>query len=586
MIHAQLIFWVMFLFTPSIFAQIPARARSCCGLMNGKIHCYGGDMYSTTTKHTPSSSMNVLDLTNKSGTLATDLQNMWQPVSYNINNVDLTSRTDPQCVILEDGKQMLINGGYDSVRSEKLANLNIAYNVDSNRWDALPEYTEPPYGKRQIYYGAATNIPGQGVAFFGGYEEHINASWSIPANGNISVMDFGNPPTSRFVGYSQVAMFQPNNQTTPWRTLVPLQDAWLHNELSAGIISFFDPASNEVYYLGGGYRKNNPTDATYIPRPFDYMTVVNVSNSRWRKLGPTGNVPVPNRYLVQTDMFSYSVAKFQMQMVLCLVQVCPENTNTWKRHVIAAPSATVLQRSRHSAVLVNNDTLFIMWGRDSNNAGVNSILILNVSNPDNIVLSNKYVDPNSPNASQDAQGNTQTNDDGSSSSTELSGDEHTDMSTGVKAGTAVACIVALILGAAFIIWFCLRNRKKKKAIKKQQGELTAQQHIQQEHEDAIPMEVDWDRIESKYTEIPRIYTLQNHTNGINGYTGSPTTLNMETLTNTTKPTSLHVVPPDAVEPQNPHVIESGSSDVQLSLHPMNRTIKPDRVVRSNKTDLL
>lgn len=118
--------------------------------MDGKIYCYGGDMYSTTTKHVPNSGMNVLDLTNKSGTLATELQNMWQPVSYNINNVDLTSRTDAQCAILEGGKQMLINGGYDSVRPGKLANLNIAYNVDTNQWNALPDYTEPPYGKRQM----------------------------------------------------------------------------------------------------------------------------------------------------------------------------------------------------------------------------------------------------------------------------------------------------------------------------------------------------------------------------------------------------------------------------------------------------
>lgn len=77
-----------------------------------------------------------------------------------------------------------------------------------------------------------------------------------------------------------------------------------------------------------------------------------------------------------------------------------------------------------------------MWGKDTNNVGISSILILNVSNPDNIVLSNKYVDPNSPNAGTDSENNTATNDDGSGSSTELS--------IGGKAGIAVACIVAVI----------------------------------------------------------------------------------------------------------------------------------------------
>ena len=80
-----------------------------------------------------------------------------------------------------------------------------------------------------------------------------------------------------------------------------------------------------------------------------------------------------------------------------------------------------------------------MGGRDSNNNGVNSILILNVSNPDNIVLSSKYIDPNAPNASQDAQGNTQTNDDGST----IGGEGHANMSAGVKAGIAVACVVGV-----------------------------------------------------------------------------------------------------------------------------------------------
>lgn len=83
-----------------------------------------------------------------------------------------------------------------------------------------------------------------------------------------------------------------------------------------------------------------------------------------------------------------------------------------------------------------------MWGKDTNNVGISSILILNVSNPDNIVLSNKYVDPNSPNVGTDSENNTATNDDGSGSSTEHAGS--TGLSIGGKAGIAVACIVAVI----------------------------------------------------------------------------------------------------------------------------------------------
>jgi hypothetical protein len=119
--------------------------------MNGKIYCYGGDLYSTPTLHEPNNGMNVLDLTNSSGKLATELPNMWQPVSFNINNVDLTSRIDPQCLVLEGGKQMIVNGGLTSAESERPADINVAYDVDKNQWNALPPYEEPPYGRRQMY---------------------------------------------------------------------------------------------------------------------------------------------------------------------------------------------------------------------------------------------------------------------------------------------------------------------------------------------------------------------------------------------------------------------------------------------------
>ncbi|KAL9548254.1 hypothetical protein MBANPS3_005781 [Mucor bainieri] len=575
-----------------------------CGFMNGKIYCYGGDMYSSTTKHTPSSGMNVLDLTNKSGILATDLQNMWQPVSYNINKVDLTSRTDPQCAILEGGKQMLINGGYDAVRPGQLIALNIAYNADTNQWDAFPQYREPPYGRRQIYYGSATTIPGKGVAFYGGYEEHTNASWSVPSNGNLSVFNFGNPPTSRFVGYTQVAMFQKENQTNPWSLLAPLER--LAAEHNAGQTSVFDPVTNHIIFLGGGYRKNDPAAVDYIPRPFTQMPMVNVGDSAWKQLVSTGDAPQPKRVYTTATLLpstnrhvllfggeiqdangtcsscSCNSLAWLINTLVHLGLVCLEycftlnlDTNIWKKHIIAAPSGTILQRSRHSAVLVNNDTLFIMWGRDTNNAGVNSLLILNVSNPDNIVLSNKYIDPNAPNAGQEAEGNIATNDDGSGSSTELggSGSGNSGMSTGLKA----------LLGFA-LIWVFLRNKKNKETIRNQQRELAAHQQYQEaEQDDAIPLEVDWDRIESKYTEVPPIYTLQNHANitDNNHRMESPTTFNTETLVNTSDPTSLRAVPPDGVGSQNPHAVESGGNDVQSSLHPMNSSVKPDGFVRSS-----
>lgn len=94
--------------------------------------------------------MNVLDITNKSGTAADDLQNLWRSVSYiTDNNVDLTPRTDPQCVVISDQNRMIINGGYVT-DSKALTSMNVMYNALQNKFYAHAAYAEAPYGNRQM----------------------------------------------------------------------------------------------------------------------------------------------------------------------------------------------------------------------------------------------------------------------------------------------------------------------------------------------------------------------------------------------------------------------------------------------------
>lgn len=125
--------------------------------MFGKIYCYGGAAFKSATVSQVDSTINVLDLINKSGIATSDLQNLWTPISYNPGNVNVAGRTDPQCIVLEDGKRMIVNGGYDSTANQ-LKNLNIAYNAEKNQWEALEDYTEEPYGRRQMYVNSIKSI--------------------------------------------------------------------------------------------------------------------------------------------------------------------------------------------------------------------------------------------------------------------------------------------------------------------------------------------------------------------------------------------------------------------------------------------
>ena len=57
--------------------------------MSGKVYCYGGVIYTSTTENKADNTMNVLDITDGNGTSSDDLQNMWRSVSYIPNDVDL-----------------------------------------------------------------------------------------------------------------------------------------------------------------------------------------------------------------------------------------------------------------------------------------------------------------------------------------------------------------------------------------------------------------------------------------------------------------------------------------------------------------
>ncbi|CAO3656528.1 unnamed protein product [Mucor fragilis] len=432
-----------------------------------------------------------------------------------------------------DGYHMVINGGYTGQKTA-LKDLNIMYNARQNKWYAHSASDEPPYGKRQIYGGSGTYVPGKGAAVYGGYEEFINPNWTTPKT-NASLFSFSNGH-SRYIGYTQISYFNIDGRVSTWDRTLPLSTA--SDDFSAWQQSVFDPITNMLLFMGGEYRVTTSPDP--IPRPYSYIKAFNTLTNEWSMMNLTGDIPTPNRiYSTLTLLPSTGrhVLLYGGEANDAVVQdycnVLNLNTKNWARQTLDAPPETPLQRSRHSSVLVNNNTLFVMWGIDPNKVGTSSVLILNTTNPDAISVSEKYIDPKAPNPAEESNS--------------------TGLSTGAKAGIAVAAVVVAILGA-LAVWFCLRKRKNER-IENQEHELT-KQHQQTDYyndTDVEPMEVDWDRIETKYTEMPETNLVGNNER----FSAGPYSVASTTLVNGSEPKSTgNAVHPDAVEAHRPNAMSS------------------------------
>ncbi|KAL9536712.1 hypothetical protein MBANPS3_012428, partial [Mucor bainieri] len=531
-----------------------------CGLMSGKIYCYGGTRFTTATDTTADTVMNVLDITNKSGTLSSDLQNLWRSVPYVEGDVAFTPRSYPQCVVISDQNRMIVNGGL-SIRGAQPENTNMMYDALQNQWFAQPVYTEPPYGKRQIYWGSSSYVPGKGAAFYGGFEIFINPNWTTP-NVNASIFSFADG-LSREIGYTQVSYLNVDNPSSAWSTGLPLTTP--SDQFLVRHQSIFDPATNMLLFMGGVSRA---TSKEIIVNSYLYIKTFNTLTNEWGAMNLTGDRPTPKReYSTLTLLPSTNrhVLLYGGEADDAVVQdycnVLNLDTKIWTRQTINAPAETILQRSRHSSVLVSNNTLFVMWGIEPNKVGLSSVLVLNTTNPDAITMSNKYIDPNAPNAAEDSNDNTFKPGGNSAGDPAFTG-----LSSGAKAGIVVAAVVVAFLGA-LVIWFYLRNKRNKR-LRDQEHELRKQQEADYYHAtDVEPMEVDWDQIETKYTEMPATRVANNNNNEQFGSIrdSTPST----TIVNGGKPDSAaaYVVHPDAADVQQPNAIDSSSQ--------AQRVLKPD-----------
>ncbi|KAI8644953.1 hypothetical protein BD408DRAFT_480918 [Parasitella parasitica] len=542
MLRSTLLFLtVLWSATTTASAQI-ALAKTCCGLMSGKVYCYGGIGFTSPTETKVENTLLALDITSKTEVYIDDLQDMWTNIIYNANGVDLTPREDPQCLVITEQNRMIINGGYETTGSS-LKNANILYHALQNKWFANNDYVEPNFSKRQIYYGSASYVPDKGAAFYGGYEEHVYPNWGLYKT-NTTLFTFANN-ASGTIGYPSVTYYNVENVADPWNRPATLTDAY--DQFSAKHQSVFDPATKMLLFMGGEYRLNNPASHDAILRPYNRIKAFYTETNIWSFIDLTGDMPEPGR-LYSTLTLLPSTNQHVMlyggenndKVALDYCFILNLVNRTWTKQTINAPNGTILSRSRHSAVSVDKNTVFIMWGIDSNNAGTRSMLILDTTDPYAIKLSDKYT----------------ASDDGNLKPFVVQG-----ISDGLKAGIALASAAVLALGA-LSIWFCIRNKKRNRKIKEQEREIAKRQQESEYYNrtDVEPMEVDWDVIENKCTEMSTADTKGN----VGAIFGNETSTTLVSRVETPSATA-EVILPD-VETHQPNTIDSSEPP---------RVLKPD-----------
>ncbi|KAG2203959.1 hypothetical protein INT47_007542 [Mucor saturninus] len=449
----------------------------------------------------------MLDISNTSETTADELMNKWVTVTTNTNGLDIKGRNGIATVPLPDGKTMLLLGGGVS-GTTKLPNQMIAFNGETKAWQAYPDYTEDPYGVRQIYYTAASYVPEYGVAFYGGLETNYDKNYILP-DANISYYQ-NDAINVRFFGFRSLTFLDIRKSTDqilqPW-SVYPTQNN------NPGILaryqkSVYDPTNKRLFYFGGRYQA--PPSTPFGQFAFNNVTSFDLTRGEWGVQVLNGIAPTErNGHTVtligpkQRDVLLYGGnSNLSPKPLLDYCFTLNLDNFQWTQQSIEAKSNPTLMRSEHSTVVINYETVFVLFGIDSTEKPILSLLTLNVSDPLNITWIEKYSDPNIaavvlPNS------NSTSVDEPKASVNPKPLDEpkpitNSKLSAGAIAGITVG-VAAGIIGIA-IIFFCFIRKRKPKTKGQETKEVENPQREDQVKEPV--MEVNWDDIEKKYVEIP------------------------------------------------------------------------------------
>ncbi|KAI8986570.1 hypothetical protein BDB01DRAFT_896154 [Pilobolus umbonatus] len=272
-----------------------------------------------------------------------------------------------------------------------------------------------------------------------------------------------------------------------------------------GLTSVYSPATDTSYYFDGSALGRTSNTSQWLA--LDVVSTVTYPDYVWKTFVCRGLIPTRRDYhtttllpdqknvLVYGGTYNYKQALEDYCYVLSL------ESKTWSSCKLVLPPGTSGPRYGHSAVLVR-DFLFLIFGKDVRGQSTNDMLILNVSNPNNITFTQEY---------SYAEPIVEVEEE----------EESKGLSSGAIAGIIIGCLLFLaILMGMFIIYL----HKKKKEANRSINEFPA----------------DWDQIDKSFqtdnekTEITEVtevdilpklqFNRDSHLTSLYSPTTSPTIL--------------------------------------------------------------
>ncbi|KAF1796000.1 hypothetical protein V8B55DRAFT_1468748 [Mucor lusitanicus] len=522
----------------------PRRAANCAYLSN-KIYCYGGYVKGSTDNDT----LTVLDINSNNGSSFQNLINKWEPVAFQSAN-SFGFRAFAQAVPFPDGKRLLLQGGYN-YESTPLLDHSIVYNAETNSWDKLPNYYDANNGgDRQIYYGTGVFIPElNSIGFYGGYQEHVQPGSNFVALGGTSVpnLTFNNSDGlyNSYAGFYYFTLLNLNTNTwsIPQQSIGP---ADYHTSPTAT----YHPTTKKIFYLGGTYY--NSTSQSLFNSYFTYAMTFDTTNGLW-SYEPLSGPDYPKERKMHTatllsdgqNILMYGGTYDDKVAVQDYCYTLNVPKMTWRMHTLAAPLGVSGPRSHHSAVLVNDTSLFIMFGLDKDGNPTNDLMILDVADVNAISFLSTF--PKINNSSTSNTNGTLSNGNRDSNASNQGGGG---LSTGVIVGIAVGCGVAGILAIIALIFFCRKRSKN--------NTQSSHNHAEEDTNESPMLDVDWDRIDKQYYQEISPPNEHQHVQQRNS-----TTIEERLSEPSTTATTASVVTPD------------GTSTSRTSHIKLMQVVKPD-----------
>ncbi|KAG2230225.1 hypothetical protein BDF21DRAFT_490689 [Thamnidium elegans] len=526
-----------------------SRSFPSCGYVGGQIYCSGGDTSpSLTSDNSIDTTLYSLNISNFDGKSSDSMSNQWNKV-VPASPFQTENRRTPTSIVLSDGKRFLIQGGHN-MYGNKLSNQSIIYDTSSNTWSKARSYAIAGVGTKQIYYSTAVNLPDDLVGFYGGLEQVANISApEIAENGIAMPFDANN---GSYVGFSHLTMLTSGSGI--WSSFSP-QSKTLADFYPNSQTATINPITGKIYYLGGSYYTTS-SNGNPARVPFNWAAVFSTKSGTWSNETLNGVVPTDRIYHTANllpnsqELILYGGSDNGLVASTDYCFTLNLETNTWtKQDNVNVPSYLSGPRFSHSAVLVDS-TLFILFGRGLDGTLNPSLLTIDVTSISNIVYTATYIASAISNTPNNTTNNTIPN------SKESSG-----LSKGAIGGIAAGSIVAGLGIIAFILFY-LRRQKKENQRKLVKDDID-------EH-----MNVDWDKIEDHYKEVP--ITVSNSPVTVSNYpitvSNSPTTVTNSptTVTNSpqfTEPTKVaaNSISSTNIRHYSPNLIETSvASDADFS----------------------